>query len=171
MHDNTNSLKLDLDEILKVIKKELCGGSLTEDNNYVYFRSPFLDFSNDEIVLKIGMDGENGIIITDDNRTIMNLLSSGFDPFSTKNREFLIDSLSGSCGVEIKKYGEVFAVAKDFEELGQKIFWMTHAVQRLTAAAMTGKAYRPQTFKKEVSAYMREKNIEFREVGLKTARI
>jgi len=162
-YEDKNTLKIDSDKISRAIKKEFCEGSLTEDSNYIYFRSPLLDFSNDEIVLKISMERENEITISDNNRTIMNLLSTGFDPYSSKTREFLMDSLLGSCGVEIKKYGEVFAIAKDFEEIGEKIFWMVHAVQRLTAAAMMGRAYKPQTFKKEVIAFMREEKIEFRE--------
>ena len=148
--------------VLKRIKEELCGGTIKVDGDTIYYRSPLLDFSNDEIIIKIAPESDF-IKISDNNRTIMSLLSSGFDPFSTKTRKYLMDSIADSCGIEIEKYGEIFTTAPSMDEISDKVFWMVHAVQRLTSIVMTGKAYRPPTFKNDVAKYLREEGVKFRE--------
>ena len=85
--------KVDLETIADTIKKELCLGAISQSGSTIYYKSKLLDFSNDEIILKIELD-DNQIKISDDNRTILSLLSAGFDPFSTKHKGYLIDSLT-----------------------------------------------------------------------------
>ena len=144
--------KVDLETIADTIKKELCLGAISQSGSTIYYKSNLLDFSNDEIILKIELD-DNQIKISDDKRTILSLLSAGFDPFSSKRKGDLIDSLTGSCGVEIEKYGEVHTASQNIQEIGEKVFWMIHAIQRLTEAVIVGKMYRPTSFKrKEVPA-------------------
>ena len=156
------SFPLKLEDVLKSIKKESCEGTIEIDGDTVYYKSQLLDFSNDEIIIKIVP--QNGFLkISDNNRTIMNLLSSGFDPFSTKSREYLLDSIAGSCGVEVEKYGEIYTTAQSRDEISDKVFWMIHAVQRLTSIVMTSKAYKPPTFKNDVAKYLREEGVQFRE--------
>jgi hypothetical protein len=152
----------EFEEVLNRIKKELCEGTIKAEDDTIYYKSPFLDFSNDEIIIKI-VRGSSFIKISDNNRTIMNLLSSGFDPFSTKSREYLLDSIAGSCGVEVEKYGEIYTTAQSLDEISDRIFWMIHAVQRLTSIVITGKAYKPPTFKNDVAKYLREEGVQFRE--------
>lgn len=152
----------EFEEVLNRIKKELCEGTIKAEDDTIYYKSPFLDFSNDEIIIKI-VRGSGFIKISDNNRTIMNLLSSGFDPFSTKSREYLLDSIAGSCGVEVEKYGEIYTTAQSLDEISDRIFWMIHAVQRLTSIVITGKAYKPPTFKNDVAKYLREEGVQFRE--------
>lgn len=152
----------ELEEVLNRIKKELCEGTIKVEDDTIYYKSPLLDFSNDEIIIKI-VRGSGFIKISDNNRTIMNLLSSGFDPFSTKSREYLLDSIAGSCGVEVEKYGEIYTTAQSLDEISDRIFWMIHAVQRLTSIVITGKAYKPPTFKNDVAKYLREEGVQFRE--------
>jgi hypothetical protein len=163
MHKTVETSKLSSDEILILIKKELCSGTVTSNNGIIYYHSPLLDFTNDQIELRIEINEEGKIIISDDNRTVMTLLSSGFDPFSTKLRESMMDNLSGSCAVNFQKYGEVSMVLDNIQEIGQKVFWMLHAIQRITASVMTGRVYRPQSFKKDVSSFLTEKRISFKE--------
>ena len=145
---NFSISETDLGIITEAIKKELCFGSITQTGSTIYYKSKFLDFSNDEIVLKIDLMG-NQIKISDDNRTILSLLSSGFDPLSTKRKKYLIDSLVGGCGVEIEKYGEVFTTSENISEVGEKVFWMIHAIQRLTESVIVGKMYKPPSFKRD----------------------
>ncbi len=152
----------ELEEVFNRIKKELCEGTIKVEDDTIYYKSPLLDFSNDEIIIKI-VRGSGFIKISDNNRTIMNLLSSGFDPFSTKSREYLLDSIAGSCGVEVEKYGEIYTTAQSLDEISDRIFWMIHAVQRLTSIVITGKAYKPPTFKNDVAKYLREEGVQFRE--------
>ena len=152
----------EFEEVLNRIKKELCEGTIKVEDDTIYYKSPLLDFSNDEIIIKI-VRGSGFIKISDNNRTIMNLLSSGFDPFSTKSREYLLDSIAGSCGVEVEKYGEIYTTAQSLDEISDRIFWMIHAVQRLTSIVITGKAYKPPTFKNDVAKYLREEGVQFRE--------
>ena len=152
----------ELEEVLNRIKKELCEGTIKVEDDTIYYKSPLLDFSNDEIIIKI-VRGSGFIKISDNNRTIMNLLSSGFDPFSTKSREYLLDSIAGSCGVEVERYGEIYTTAQSLDEISDRIFWMIHAVQRLTSIVITGKAYKPPTFKNDVAKYLREEGVQFRE--------
>ena len=148
--------------VLKQIKEELCEGTIKVDGDTIYYRSPLLDFSNDEIIIKI-VPQNGSIKISDNNRTIMNLLSSGFDPFSTKMREYLMDSIADSCGIEIEKYGEIYTTAPSMDEISDRVFWMVHAVQRLTSVVMTSKAYKPPTFKNDVAKYLREEGVKFGE--------
>jgi hypothetical protein len=157
---NFSISETDLGIITEAIKKELCFGSITQTGSTIYYKSKFLDFSNDEIVLKIDLMG-NQIKISDDNRTILSLLSSGFDPLSTKRKKYLIDSLVGGCGVEIEKYGEVFTTSENISEVGEKVFWMIHAIQRLTEAVIVGKMYKPPSFKRDVSSYLTENKRDF----------
>ena len=152
----------ELEEVFNRIKKELCEGTIKVEDDTIYYKSPLLDFSNDEIIIKI-VRGSGFIKISDNNRTIMNLLSSGFDPFSTKSREYLLDSIAGSCGVEVERYGEIYTTAQSLDEISDRIFWMIHAVQRLTSIVITGKAYKPPTFKNDVAKYLREEGVQFRE--------
>ena len=139
--------KVDLETIADTIKKELLG-AISQSGSTIYYKSNLLDFSNDEIILKIELDDDQ-IKISDDKRTILSLLSAGFDPFSSKRKGDLIDSLTGSCGVEIEKYGEVHTASQNIQEIGEKVFWMIHAIQRLTEAVIVGKMYRPTSFKRK----------------------
>ena len=47
------------------------------------------------------------------------------------------------------------------EKIGDMIFWMIHAIQRLTAAVMVEKTYRPPSFKKDIAKYLTENNKKF----------
>ena len=71
--------KVNLETIADTIKKELLG-AISQSGSTIYYKSNLLDFSNDEIILKIELD-DNQIKISDDKRTILSLLSAGFDPF------------------------------------------------------------------------------------------
>ena len=154
--------EIDSKKILEDIQKEISLEKFQIRDQKIYFKTKFLDFSNDEILLKIERT-ENQIRISDNNRTILNLLSSGFDPFSTKAKEYLINRIAESCGVEIERYGEVFVLSNNMEEVGELAFWMIHAIQRLTAAVMVEKTYRPPSFKKDIAAYLIENNRVFDE--------
>lgn len=149
-------------DLLNQIRKELCSGELLQDGDVLYYRTPLLDFSNDEIVLKI-VSENNKITVSDDNRVMLSLLSSGFDPFTTRNREYLIDKIAGSCNVNIERYGEIYAIANGFENVSETVFWMIHAVQRLTSTAMMNKTYRPPSFKNEIIAYLTENKVKYKE--------
>lgn len=151
---------VDLDSISDAIKKELCSGEIKVNGSTLYYKSKQLDFSNDEIILKIDFV-DNYIKISDNNRTMLSLLSSGFDPFSTKHKEYLLESLAESCGVNYQKYGEIFITTESIKDIGEKVFWMIHAIQRLTETVIVGKMYRPPSFKRDVSIYLKENNRKF----------
>ena len=152
----------DTQKVLDKIQKEICPFEVRSDGSTIYYKSNFLDFSNDEIVIKIEFKDDQ-IRVSDNNRTILSLLSSGLDPFSTKNKEYLIHSIAGSCGVEVEKYGEVYITTNYADKVGELVYWMIHAIQRLTAAVIVGKTYRPPSFKKDVSAYLTENKKRFTE--------
>lgn len=149
-------------DFVNLLRNELCQGSISQVGEILYYRSNLLDFSNDEIVLKI-VPENNKIIVSDNNRVILNLLSSGFDPYSTKKREFIIDKIAGSCDVNIDKYGEVYSVVNNFDEVGEAVFWMVHAIQRLTSMVIESKTYRPQMFKKEIVEFLTENKVKYNE--------
>ena len=101
---------LDLQKISENLEKELCGGIIHREGLNIYYRSKLLDFSNDEIVLKIEFK-DNHIRVSDNSRTILSLLSSEFDPYSTKAKKYLISTITDSCGVYFQKNGEVYVTS------------------------------------------------------------
>lgn len=56
------------EDILKHVKNELCEGSVNVEGDAVYYTSPLLDFSNDEIIIKIVP--ESGVIKISDNGSV-----------------------------------------------------------------------------------------------------
>lgn len=158
----TSSPLPDIRELSDKIRREICTSEILSDEATIYYKSNFLDFSNDEIVLKIDFM-DNQIRISDNNRTLLSLLSAGFDPFSSKNKEYLLYSIAASCGVEVEKYGEVYITTNNVDKVGELVYWMIHAIQRLTEAVIVEKTYRPPSFKKDVATYLKENKRKFTE--------
>lgn len=150
------------DYVIEYIRKYICGSISFVGGENRFITLPYLNLSNDPVVLEIEITPKGEYMIRDGGSALGYLVSNGFFPSSTDKKALMVNSLIDGSDVSMDQNGEIFSVAPDLESLPEKIFWMAHAVQRVTSALLTSKQYNPPIFKEKVFEFFKEKKIRFK---------
>lgn len=151
-----------VDDMIESIRKYICNSIdfVGKDNRYITL--PYLNLSNDPVILEIESTLSGEYVVRDGGAALGYLVSNGFFPSTTEKKTLLVNSLLEGSDVAMDPNGEIFSVATDITNLPEKIFWMAHAIQRVTSVLLTTREYNPPVFKAKVFEYFKEKGVRYK---------